>query len=90
MLRKLVLLALALIAIAQPLTANADLLQGPRTCDDIIPPTSFKSRSDDQPADEDEPRCPNDDGTSPRPIIVTPPPPPCVPNPLTGLCKIDD
>ena len=89
MLRKLVLLALALIAIAQPLTANADLPQGPRICDDIIPPTSFKSDSGDEPPDDVDPGCPSDEGRLPRPIILPPPPPPCAPDAFTNVCMLE-
>jgi len=89
MLRKLALLAVALVAIAQPLAVYAGDLQSPSICDDIIPPTSLKSRPGEQPPDEEDPGCPVAEGRS-RPPYIWVPPPPCVPDPLTGICKLDE
>jgi hypothetical protein len=88
MLRKLALLALALIAIAQPLTALANFTQAPRICDDVIPPDLNLKRSGDQPPDDDG--CPIGDGRSRGPYFpLLPPPPPCTPDAFTGICILE-
>ena len=87
MLRKFALLAVALIATAQPLTAGAGDLQRPIICDDI--PPHVKRDGGNQTSDDDT--CPTDDGGgggNPQP----PPPPRPMPSPncvtvlFTNIC----
>jgi hypothetical protein len=85
MLRKLALLAVALIAISQPLTSHAELPQSPRICDDVIPP-DLKTGRGNQPPDEEDPGCPIWEG---RPSYPYPLPPPCVPDAFTNICVLD-